>query len=210
MSAAPASPPPSPSSPPPETGAGDGQWLKLVLEAGPLLVFFLSNAWFGLIPGTAAFIVATAISLVASRVLMGRVPIMPLVGAVFVFVFGGLTVLLEDDLFIKIKPTIVNLLFAGLLTAGLMTGRHFLKLVFDGAFHLTDRGWTLLTVRWIGFFLVLAALNEVVWRGFSSDTWVTFKVFGILPLTLVFSLAQVPLLMRHKVEDAPPASGAGG
>ena len=195
----------------PEAAACEGnprQWLKLLLEAGPLLVFFLTNAWFGLITGTAVFVVATAVSLVASRVLMGRVPVMPLVGGVFVLVFGGLTVLLEDDLFIKIKPTIVNLLFSAILFAGLFSGRHFLKLIFDGAFHLTERGWSVLTLRWGLFFIALAVLNEVVWRGFSSDTWVAFKVFGILPLTLLFSVAQIPLLMRHQV--AEPGTAEGG
>ncbi|MQX36491.1 septation protein A [Roseospira navarrensis] len=181
--------------------------LKLLLEAGPLLVFFLTNAWFGLITGTAAFVVVTVASLIASKLLMGRIPVMPLVGGVFVILFGGLTVLLDDEIFIKIKPTIVNLLFAGILAAGLVSGRHFLKLVFDGAFHLTERGWTLLTVRWTGFFVVLAIINEVVWRSFSSDTWVSFKVFGILPLTLAFSFAQIPLLLRYKVEDAPEERG---
>lgn len=191
------------------TADGDGanQWLKLLLEAGPLLVFFLANAWYGLIPGTAAFVVATVASLIASRILLRRVPVMPLIGGVFVILFGGLTVLLDDDLFIKIKPTIVNLLFASLLAAGLVTRRHFLKLVFDGAFHLTERGWTVLTLRWVGFFVVLAVLNEIVWRGFSSDTWVAFKVFGILPLTLVFSLAQVPLILRHRADDEATARG---
>jgi intracellular septation protein len=194
-----------------ETQEGSGQLLKLTLEAGPLLVFFLTNAWFGLIVGTAVFVGATMVSLIASRLMMGRIPVMPLVGGVFVIVFGGLTVLLDDDLFIKIKPTIVNLLFAAILAVGLVTGRHFLKLVFDGAFHLTERGWTLLTVRWVAFFVVLAIINEVVWRGFSSDTWVAFKVFGILPLTLVFSFAQIPLLLRHRVEDeAAEAEARGG
>lgn len=211
-SPAPAPTSPAPSGTVPDTqadpsvrdAAGDGtnQWLKLLLEAGPLLVFFLVNTWFGLIPGTAAFVVATVASLLASRVLLRRVPVMPLVGGVFVIVFGGLTVFLEDDLFIKIKPTIVNLLFAGLLLAGQLTGRHFLKLVFDGAFHLTDRGWRLLTWRWVAFFVFLAVLNEIVWRTFSSDTWVAFKVFGNLPLTIAFSLAQIPLLLRHRLEDA--------
>ncbi|MBB4286688.1 septation protein A [Roseospira goensis] len=185
---------------------GAGQWLKLLLEAGPLLVFFVANAAFGLIPGTAAFVVATVASLIASRLLMGRVPVMPLVGGVFVIVFGGLTVLLDDDLFIKIKPTIVNLLFAAILAVGLASGRHFLKLVFDGAFQLTERGWRVLTLRWSLFFVVLAVINEVVWRGFSSDTWVAFKVFGILPLTVLFSLSQIPLLLRHRLEEA---DGAG-
>jgi len=175
---------------------------------GPLIVFFLGNTWFGLIPGTAAFVVATVVSLLASRVLLRRIPVMPLVGGVFVILFGGLTVLLDDDLFIKIKPTIVNLLFAGLLLAGQLTGRHFLKLVFDGAFHLTDQGWRILTWRWVAFFVFLAVLNEVVWRTFSSDTWVAFKVFGNLPLTIAFSLAQIPLLLRHRQEteeDTEPA-----
>lgn len=185
---------------------GKGQLLKLALEAGPLLVFFLTNAWFGLMIGTAAFVAVTVVSLIVSRLLLGRIPVMPLVGGVFVIIFGGLTVLLDDELFIKIKPTIVNLLFAAILAAGLVTGRHFLKLVFDGAFHLTERGWTLLTVRWTAFFVVLAIINEVVWRGFSSDTWVAFKVFGILPLTLVFSFAQIPLLLRHRVENAEEAT----
>jgi len=189
------------------TADGDGanQWLKLLLEAGPLLVFFLANAWYGLIPGTAAFVVATVASLIASRIVLRRVPVMPLIGGVFVILFGGLTILLDDDLFIKIKPTIVNLLFAAILAGGLATRRHFLKLVFDGAFHLTERGWAVLTLRWVGFFVVLAVLNEIVWRGFSSDTWVAFKVFGILPLTLVFSLAQVPLILRHRKDDEATA-----
>ncbi|MBB4266262.1 septation protein A [Roseospira visakhapatnamensis] len=211
------SPASQPAPPPPTDATGDGvpggaipggagtqspnQWLKLALEMGPLLVFFLCNSWFGLIPGTAVFIVATAVSLLASRVLLRRIPVMPLVGGVFVIVFGGLTVLLDDDLFIKIKPTIVNLLFASLLVVGQLSGRHFLKLVFDGALHLKDRGWRILTWRWVAFFVFLALVNEVVWRTFSSDTWVTFKVFGNLPLTIAFSMAQIPLLLRYRMED---------
>lgn len=184
-------------------------WLKLVLEVGPLLVFFVGNAKFGIVPGTAAFVVATLIALVASWTIARKVPTLPLVSALFVVVFGGLTVWLENDMFIKLKPTLVNLLFAGVLFFGLATGRDFLKMVFETAFHLTAEGWRKLTWRWAFFFLLLAALNEIVWRSTSTDVWVDFKVFGILPLTLVFSLAQMPLLMKYQVPaEAPPESEA--
>lgn len=177
------------------------QWLKLLLEAGPLLVFFVANAQYGILPGTTAFVIATVIALALSWVLAKTIPTLPLVSGVFVLVFGGLTIALEDDLFIKLKPTLVNILFAGALTFGLATKRNFLKLVFGHAFSLDDEGWRKLTVRWAVFFVVLAALNEVVWRNFDTDTWVSFKVFGILPLTLVFSLTQLPLLMKHQLEE---------
>lgn len=179
------------------------QWLKFLLEVGPLVVFFVTNARFGILPGTAAFVVATAVALTVSFVIARKVPVLPLVSGVFVLVFGGLTILLQDDLFIKLKPTIVNLLFAGALFVGLAMGKSFLKIAFEAAFRLTDEGWRKLTWRWAFFFVVLAVLNEVVWRSFDTDTWVSFKVFGILPLTVVFSLAQLPLLNRHQVaEDA--------
>jgi len=192
----------------PKTEAGSGQWTKLLLEVGPLLVFFLGNTWYGLIPGTAAFVVATVASLAVSWLLLRRIPVMPLVGGVFVILFGGLTVLLKDDVFIKIKPTVVNVIFAGILLAGQLSGRNFLKLVFDGAFHLTETGWRILTWRWVGFFLVLAVLNLIVWQAFSSDTWVAFKVFGNLPLTIAFSLAQIPLLLRHQLNKEPEGDTA--
>lgn len=177
------------------------QWLKLLLEAGPLLVFFVANTQYGILTGTAAFVVATVIALALSWAIAKSVPTLPLVSGVFVLVFGGLTVALEDDLFIKLKPTLVNVLFAGALAFGLATGRNFLKLVFGHAFTLDDDGWRKLTIRWAVFFLVLAVLNEIVWRGFDTDTWVSFKVFGILPLTLLFSLSQLPLLMKHQQEE---------
>jgi intracellular septation protein len=182
-------------------------WLKLLLEAGPLLVFFVTNARYGILPGTTAFVIATVTALALSWVLARRVPTLPLISGVFVLVFGGLTIWLEDDLFIKLKPTLVNLLFAGALTFGLATGRNFLKLAFGHAFTLDDEGWRKLTIRWAAFFLVLAVANEVVWRGFDTDTWVSFKVFGILPLTLIFSLTQLPLLMKHQQDEEEKQEG---
>jgi intracellular septation protein len=180
--------------------------IKLALEMGPLLVFFLSNAKFGIVTGTLAFVVATVVALAASWVIHRKIPLMPLITGIFVLIFGGLTVLLQDDLFIKIKPTLVNLLFSGALFFGLMTHRNYLRLVLGSALSLDDAGWRILTRRWALFFLLLAAVNEGVWRSVDTDMWVNFKVFGILPLTLLFSLMQVPLLLRHALPDADAPS----
>lgn len=179
------------------------QLIKLAVEFGPLLVFFISNSRFGIFTGTAAFMVATAIALAVSRAVLGRVAAMPLITGVFVLVFGGLTLWLQDDHFIKIKPTIVNLLFAGILGAGLLLNRPFLKIVFGDVMRLKDEGWRLLTYRWAGFFVFLAAINEFMWRNFSTDTWVAFKAFGILPITFIFALAQIGLLKKYEA-DVPP------
>jgi intracellular septation protein len=173
------------------------QLLKLLLEMGPLGIFFLTNSYRGIFWGTGAFMVATAIALTTSRALFGRVPIMPMVSGFFVLVFGSLTLLLQDELFIKMKPTIVNALFAGILFGGLLFGQSLLKVLFGEVFRLREPGWRLLTFRWACFFVGLALLNEVVWRSFSTDFWVSFKVFGIMPLTLAFALSQVGLLKRH-------------
>ena len=178
--------------------------LKLGLEMGPLLIFFLVNSAQGLFVGTAAFMAATVIALGLSYGIARTVPIMPLVAAVFVLIFGGLTLLLADELFIKLKPTIVNLLFATILFVGLVTGRMFIKILLESAFQLSERGWFILTRAWIGFFVFLAILNEVVWRSVSTDAWVSFKVFGVLPITLVFSFALLPVIMRHSIEVAAP------
>jgi intracellular septation protein len=174
-----------------------GVWSKLIIELGPLLVFFATNAAAGVYAGTAAFMAATVISLAASRILHQKVPIMPLVSGVIVLVFGGLTLYLHDDTFIKLKPTIVYSMFAALLAAGLLLKKPLLELLFGSAFSLTEEGWRKLTVRWIFFFIAMAVVNELVWRNFSTDTWVSFKAFGFLPLTLLFTFAQVPLLQRH-------------
>lgn len=178
----------------------DSQQLwKLLVELGPLLVFFFVNSRFGIFWGTGIFIVATVVSLAASRAMFGKIAVMPLVSAFFVIVFGGLTLWLQDEQFIKMKPTIVNGIFAAILLGGLLAGHGLLRYLFGDVFRLTDEGWRQLTLRWGLFFVVLAVLNEVVWRNYSTDTWVSFKVFGILPLTMLFGIAQMGLLKRHEV-----------
>ncbi|MFO1185518.1 MAG: septation protein A [Bauldia sp.] len=199
--------------------------LKLALELGPLGVFFFANSrgdWLALqLPAlqalgkpifiaTALFIAATAIALAVSLAITRRLPIMPLVTGIVVVVFGGLTLALQDETFIKMKPTIVNVLFGGVLLGGLAFGKSLLGYVFDSAFKLTDAGWRTLTLRWGVFFLVLAALNEIVWRSVSTDMWVNFKVFAIMPLTLVFSLTQAPLILREHAQAEGVTSTSPG
>jgi intracellular septation protein len=192
-------------------------FLKFVLELGPLGVFFFANArgeqlaasfpalaTLGgpIFVATALFIVATLIALVVSLILTRRLPIMPFVTGIVVVIFGGLTLWLKDETFIKMKPTIVNSLFGAALLGGLLFGRSLLGYVFDAVFKLTEEGWRKLTFRWGIFFFVLAVLNEVVWRNFSTNMWVNFKVFGIMPLTFVFALTQLPLINRYTLPEA--------
>ncbi|SLN14615.1 septation protein A [Oceanibacterium hippocampi] len=172
--------------------------IKMAIEIGPLVVFFIANAKVGIFYATGTFMVAIVISLAASYAMERKLPTVPLVTAVFVLVMGGLTLYLHDELFIKLKPTVVNGLFAAILFGGLAFGKSLLRPVFGQVLFLTDRGWMLLTLRWALFFVLLAIVNEIVWRNFSTDTWVSFKVFGIMPLTLVFSMAQLPLLNRYR------------
>lgn len=176
--------------------------LKLALELGPLVVFFVVNARADLLSATAAFMVTTLVALTVSYILQKRLPLMPMVTGVVVLVFGGLTLLLNDDTFIKLKPTIVNSLFAVVLFSGLIFWkRPLLGLVLDSVISIDDEGWRKLTLRWAFFFVFLAVLNEIVWRNFSSDFWVSFKVFGIMPITLAFALAQIRLIEAHKLEE---------
>jgi len=182
--------------------------LKLALELGPLAVFFVVNARADLLSATAAFMVSTLVALAVSYVLQKRLPLMPMVTGVVVLVFGGLTLALNDDTFIKLKPTIVNSLFAIVLFSGLIFWkRPLLGLVLDSVISIDDDGWRALTLRWAFFFVFLAVLNEIVWRNFSSDFWVSFKVFGIMPITLVFALAQIRLIERHSLEPKVVEAG---
>jgi intracellular septation protein len=172
---------------------------RLALEAGPLALFFAVNSLAGIMAATAVFMAATVISVALSVRLERRWPVMPLVGCVFVLLFGGLTLWLDDDLFIKIKPTVVNLLFAAILFAGLALRRNFIRLIMGGMMELTEEGWRILAWRWAFFFLVLAGLNEIVWRGFSTEFWAGFKLMGVLPLTLAFAMAQIPLILKTQI-----------
>lgn len=176
--------------------------LKLFLELGPLLIFFAVYAYAGIFAATAAFIPLTVASLLAGRYAFGRFGVMPLVTAVFVVVLGGLTLALADETFIKIKPTLVYLLFAGVALVGLAFNWVVWKQIFGDVFRLTDTGWRKLQFRWGWFFVAMAILNELIWRVFSTDTWVAFKVFGALPLTFVFALVQIPMLSRHALSES--------
>jgi intracellular septation protein len=182
--------------------------LKLALDLGPLLIFFGGNLYFGIFPATGMFMVATVLSLSATYAIERKLSPMPIVTGVVVMVFGGLTLWLANDLFIKLKPTIVNSIFAAILLGGLASGRLLIKYLLDSAIHLTDEGWKKFTYRWAVFFIFLAILNEVVWRNFDTDFWVAFKVWGVFPLTLVFALAQTPFLFRHQIPAEDDAADA--
>ena len=183
--------------------------LRLALELGPLALFFLANAYgdrFGVAEGqrifaaTGLFIVATVAALSINYALVRKLPIMPLVSGVVVVVFGGLTLFLQNEIFIKLKPTIVNTLFGLVLLGGLYFRKPLLQIVLDSVFELTEEGWRKLTLRWALFFFALAALNEIVWRTQTTDFWVNFKVFAVLPITLVFGALQYPLLIKHSAD----------
>jgi len=193
-------------------------WLKLALDLGPLVLFFFANAkpalftpWLspilpaavasgpraGIFVATAVFMIAILLALAISFALTRRLPIMALVSAFVVLVFGGLTLIFQDETFIKLKPTIIYVLFAGVLGGGLLFGKSLLATVFDQVFNLTAEGWRKLTIRWALFFLALAVLNEIIWRTQSTDFWVAFKAFGVMPLTFIFAALQYPLLTKH-------------
>ena len=178
------------------------QLIKLALELGPLVLFFILNSRAGIFVATGWFMGAMVISLLLSWLILKRVAVMPLVTGVVVLIFGGLTLWLQDDTFIKLKPTIVNMLFGGVLLGGLLFGQSLLKYVFGDVYKLKPEGWRILTWRWTIFFFVLAAINEIVWRNFSTDFWVAFKVWGIMPLTLVFSFALVVPILTKYAPDA--------
>ena len=174
--------------------------LKLVLDIGPLILFFAANSKFGIFAATAGFMVAVLIALAVSYALTRHIEVMPIVTAIIVLIFGGLTLVLHDELFIKLKPTIIYLLFGGTLLGGLALGKPLLGMVFDQMFHLTDEGWRKLTWRWVLFFFALAIANEIVWRTQTTDFWVSFKLFGVVPLTFLFGALQMPLINKYSVE----------
>ena len=178
--------------------------LKILTEAGPLIAFFLANWLGGIFWATGIFMAATALALMLSWILTRKFAVMPLISAGFVAVFGALTLLLHDDTFIKVKFTLLNALFGVLLLGGLAFGQTFLKFVMGEAIKMTDEGWRALTIRWGIFFLCTALANEVVWRMVPTDTWVNFKV-ALLPVTLVFALAQAPMMTKHMIGDDPKA-----
>ena len=178
--------------------------LKFALELGPLALFFLAYWKFGIMPATGVMVAAALASLAVSYVKLRRVPIMPLVTAVIVVVFGGLAFFFKDTTFIKMKPTVLYSLFAAALFFGLAFRRPILQVMFDGALSLTDAGWRILSWRWAFFFVFLAVLNEYVWRHYSESAWVTFKSFGFMPLTVAFALAQARVIVKHERKEPAP------
>lgn len=190
---------------------------KLALELGPLVIFFVTNAYGDrlgiaedrrIFVATGIFVAATLVALAVHYALVRRLPIMPIVSGVVVLVFGGLTIALQDETFIKLKPTIVNALFGAVLLGGLYLRKPILATVLDSVIAIDEAGWRKLTLRWALFFFVLAILNEIVWRSQTTDAWVKFKVFGIMPLTALFALAQTPLIVRHELKEGA-AAGEG-
>jgi intracellular septation protein len=175
--------------------------VKLLLELGPLALFFAVYSRLGIFAATGVLMAGVVVTLGVSYAMLKRFPVMPLVTAVIVLIFGSLTLFFHDETLIKIKPTALYLLFAAALFAGLALKRPILKILFDGALHVTEEGWRILTWRWAFFFLALAALNEIVWRTQTTDMWVKFKTFGFLPLTLLFAIAQAPLIMRTETKE---------
>jgi intracellular septation protein len=173
--------------------------IKLLIELGPLVIFFVVNGKAGILVATAAFMAATVAAMVASYLLRHTVPVMLWVSAIVVTIFGGATLYFENETFIKLKPTIIYTLFAIILFYGLWTKRPYLRLILGESFPaLSDKGWTILTQRWAWFFTALAVLNEIIWRTVSTDTWVAAKLFVFLPLSFVFAIAQVPLIERSQ------------
>lgn len=175
-------------------------FVKLALDFGPLILFFLVNGRAGIFWATAVFMAAVVIAIFISYWLIRRFPIMTLVTAFIVLVFGTLTIVLHNDIFVKMKTSIIYTLFAVVLAAGLILKKPFLELAFDSVFHLTEEGWQKLTVRWIIFFVAMAIVNEIVWRTQTTDTWVAFKTFGFIPITFVYALAQFPLMQKYAVD----------
>ena len=175
--------------------------LRPVVEYGPILIFFLAYYMADLFVATASIMIATVFALALSYVFDRHIPIMPLITAGIIGVFGGLTLWLQDETFIKMKPTIIQAIFGTVLISGLIVNRLFLKSLMGAAWQITDEGWRVLTVRFAIFFFFLAALNEVVWRTQSTEVWVNFKVFGLMSLTIIFILTQLSLLKRYSIKD---------
>ncbi|WP_273753966.1 septation protein A [Bartonella sp. MM73XJBT.G] len=185
---------------------------KFLLEMGPLVAFFFANykgEWLirnieffqnfskPIFPATAIFMVAIIISLSLSWILARQIPIMPLISGIFVLVFGFLTLWLHNETFIKMKPTIINSLFAVILFGGMFFKKPLLRYALDSTLTLDNLGWHKLTYRWAFFFVFLALLNEIIWRNFSDNFWTSFKVFGVMPITVIFMLTQMPLILKH-------------
>ena len=174
---------------------------KLLIDIGPLAVFFVFYTRSDLKTAILPLMIATIIAVLFSYIIEKKIPIMPTVGAIIILIFGGLTIYFDNETFFKMKPTIINLLFAGILYGGIILNKPLLRYLLGAALKLQDEGWDILTKRWIGFFIALAILNEIIWRTQTTDMWVNFKVFGILPITFIFTLTQFSTIKKYQIED---------
>jgi intracellular septation protein len=177
------------------------QWLKYAVDYGPILAFFIAYKSGGLMAATLTLMIATAFATAVLYLMTRRLAVMPIITFLVVGTFGGLTLWLHDDTFIKMKPTVIQGLFAVILFGGLIMKKPLIRYLMGSTLHLDDAGWNRLSLRFACFFAVMAGLNEVVWRTQPESIWIDFKVFGILGLTLLFILTQVPLIMRHSIEQ---------
>ena len=175
--------------------------LKLLIDIGPLAIFFIFYTRSDLQSAILPFMIATIIAVLFSYTMEKKIPVMPTVGAVIILVFGGLTIYFNNEVFFKMKPTIINLLFAVILYGGIVLKKSLLKYLLGAALKLQDKGWSILTKRWIVFFVALAILNEIIWRTQSTDIWVNFKVFGILPITFIFTVTQFSVIKKYQIND---------
>ena len=174
---------------------------KILVDIGPLGVFFYFYTQGNLQSAILPLMIATIIAVIFSYIMEKKIPIMPTVGATIILIFGGLTIYFDNEVFFKMKPTIINLLFAIILYAGEIINKPLLKYLLGGTLKLQDEGWTILTKRWVGFFIALAILNEIIWRTQTTDIWVNFKVFGILPITFIFTMTQFSLIKKYQIEN---------
>ena len=174
---------------------------KILIDIGPLAVFFIFYTRGDLQSAILPFIIATIIAVLFSYIMEKKIPLMPTVGAGIILVFGGLTLYFNNEVFFKMKPTIINVLFALVLYGGEIFKKPLLKYLLGSTLKLQEAGWSILTKRWIGFFIALAILNEIIWRTQSTDIWVNFKVFGILPITFIFTLTQFATIKKYLIED---------
>ncbi len=174
---------------------------KLLIDIGPLAVFFIFYTRSGLQASILPLMIATVIAVLFSYILEKKIPLMPTFGAIIILIFGGLTIYFDNETFFKMKPTIINILFAGILYGGIIFKKPLLRYLLGAALKLEDKGWDILTKRWISFFIALAILNEIVWRTQTTDVWVNFKVFGILPITFIFTLTQFTTIKKYQIND---------
>ena len=175
--------------------------LKLIIDIGPLAIFFVFYTKSNLQSAILPFMIATIIAILISYIVDKKLPIMPTVGAAIILLFGGLTIYFDNEVFFKMKPTIINIIFGLVLYVGEVINKPLLKYLLGSSIKLKDKGWSILTKRWIGFFIALAILNELIWRTQSTDIWVNFKVFGILPITFVFTMLQFPIIKKYQIEN---------